>query len=119
MTEIHIIVCAKQIPDPEAPLSDVSVDAKKMEVIVDAPQVISPFDENALEAAVRLKEELGGKITVLSLGKKVSDTVLRKALAADADELILLEDDHFEKLDSHSTATALAGAIRKIGDYDL
>ena len=119
MTEIHIIVCAKQIPDPEAPLSDVSVDAEKLEVIVDAPQVISPFDENALEAAVRLKEELGGKITVLSLGKKVSDTVLRKTLAADADELILLEDDQFEKLDSHSTATALAGAIRKIGEYDL
>ena len=119
MTEIHIIVCAKQIPDPEAPLSDVRVDEQKMEVVVDAPQVISPFDENALEAAIRLKEELGGKITVLSLGKKVSDTVLRKALAADADELILLEDDAFEKLDSYSTATALAGAIRKIGKYDL
>ena len=119
MTEIRIIVCAKQIPDPEAPLSDVSVDAEKMEVIVDAPQVISPFDENALEAAVRLKEEAGGKITVLSLGKKVSDTVLRKTLAAGADELILLEDGNFENLDSHSTAAALAGAIRKIGDYDL
>ena len=119
MTEIRIIVCAKQIPDPEAPLSDVSVDAEKMEVIVDAPQVISPFDENALEAAVRLKEEAGGKISVLSLGKKVSDTVLRKTLAAGADELILLEDDNFENLDSHSTAAALAGAIRKIGEYDL
>ena len=119
MTELRIIVCAKEIPDPEAPLSDVSVDAERMEVIVDAPQVISPFDENALEAAVRLKEEMGGKITVLSLGKKVSDTVLRKTLAAGADELILLEDDAFEKLDSHSTAAALAGAIQKIGDYDL
>jgi len=119
MTEIKIIVCAKEIPDPEAPLSDVSVDAEKMEVIVDAPQVISPFDENALEAAVQLKEEMGGKVTVLSLGKKVSDTVLRKTLAAGADELILLEDDQFEKLESHSTAAALAGAIQKIGDYDL
>lgn len=119
MTEIKIIVCAKQIPDPEAPLSDVSVDSEKMEVIVDAPLVISPFDENALEAAVRLKEELGGKITVLSLGKKVSDTVLRKTLAAGGDELILLQDDQFDKLDSYSTATALADAVRKIGDYDL
>ncbi len=119
MTEIRIIVCAKEIPDPEAPLSDVSVDAEKMEVIVDAPQVISPFDENALEVAVQLKEEVGGKISVLSLGKKVSDTVLRKTLAAGADELILLEDDNFDKLDSHSTAAALAGAIQKIGDYDL
>jgi electron transfer flavoprotein beta subunit len=119
MTELKIIVCAKQIPDPEAPLSDVSVDPENMEVIVDAPQVISPFDENALEAAVRITEEMDGHITVLSLGKKVSDTVLRKTLAAGADELILLEDEAFEKLDSHSTAEALAGAVRKIGAYDL
>jgi electron transfer flavoprotein beta subunit len=119
MKELGIIVCAKQIPDPEAPLSDVSVDAEKKEVVVDAPQVISPFDENALEAALRIKEEFGAKITVLSLGKKVSDTVLRKTLAAGADALILLQDHGFEKLDSHSVATALADAIRKIGEYDL
>jgi electron transfer flavoprotein beta subunit len=119
MKELGIIVCAKQIPDPEAPLSDVSVDSEKKEVVVDAPQVISPFDENALEAALRLQEEIGAKITVLSLGKKVSDTVLRKSLAAGADELILLQDEAFEKLDSHSIARALADAIRKIGEYDL
>ncbi len=119
MKEIEIIVCAKQIPDPEAPFSDVSVDAENKEVIVDAPQVISPFDENALEAALRIKEQIGAKITVLSLGQKVSDTVLRKSLAAGADELILLQDDTFEKLDSHSIASVLADAIRKIGEYDL
>ncbi len=119
MKEINIIVCAKQIPDPEAPLSDVSVDTENKEVIVDAPLVINPFDENALEAAIQLKEEMDAKITVLSLGKKVSDTVLRKTLAAGADELILLEDNAFEKLDSHSVACALADAIRKIGEYDL
>ena len=119
MTELNIIVCAKQIPDPEAPLSDVSVDAETMEVVVDAPQVISPFDENALEAAIQLKEDVGGNITVLSMGKKLSDTVLRKAIAAGADELIMLEDNAFEKMDSHSIAAALADAIRKIGEYDL
>ena len=119
MKELRIIVCAKQIPDPEAPLSDVSVDTENKEVIVDAPLVINPFDENALEAALRLKEDVGGTITVLSLGKKLSDTVLRKTLAAGADELILLQDSAFEKLDSHSTALALADAIRKIGEYDL
>jgi electron transfer flavoprotein beta subunit len=67
MRELGIIVCAKQIPDPEAPLSDVSVDAERKEVIVDAPMVINPFDENALEAALQLQEGMGGKITVLSL----------------------------------------------------
>jgi electron transfer flavoprotein beta subunit len=119
MKELGIIVCAKQIPDPEAPLSDVSVDAETQEVVVDAPPVISPFDENALEVALQFKEELGAKITVLSMGKRVSDTVLRKSLAAGADELILMQDDAFEKLDSHSIASALAGAIRKIGEFDL
>ena len=119
MKELGIIVCAKHIPDPEAPLSDVSVDAEKKEVIVDAPLVINPFDENALEAALKLQEEIGAKITVLSLGKKVSDTVLRKSLAAGADELILLQDGAFEKLDSCSIAGALADAIRRIGTYDL
>ena len=119
MKELGIIVCAKEIPDPEAPLSDVSVNAENKEVIIDAPLVISPFDENALEAALQIKEELGAKVTVLSMGKKVSDTVLRKSLAAGADELILLQDGAFEKLDSHSIASALADAIRKIGEFDL
>jgi electron transfer flavoprotein beta subunit len=95
------------------------VDAENKEVIVDAPLVISPFDENALEAALQLQEDIGAKISVLSLGKRVSDTVLRKSLAAGADELILLQDEAFEKLDSHSVASALADAIRKIGQYDL
>ena len=119
MKEPKIIVCAKQIPDPEAPFSNVSVDREKKEVIVDAPNVISPYDENALEAAIRIKEELGGKITVLSLGRKVSDTVLRKTIAAGADALILIEDQAFERLDSNSVAYVLSRAIRKIGAYDL
>jgi len=95
------------------------VDSERKQVIVDAPQVISPFDENALEAALRIKEEAGAKITVLSMGKKISDQVMRKNLAAGADKLIFLQDDAFENLDSHSTAGVLADAIRKIGEYDL
>ena len=119
MKEMKIIVCAKQIPDPEAPFSNVSVNVEKKEVIVDAPDVISPYDENALEAAIRIKEEMGGKITVLSMGKKVSDTVLRKSIAAGADSLILLEDPAFEKIESSSVAYVLSSAIKKIGEYDL
>jgi electron transfer flavoprotein beta subunit len=119
MKEVRMIVCAKQIPDPEAPFSNVSVDVEKKEVAVDAPDVISPYDENALEAAIRIKEEAGGKITVLSMGRKVSDTVLRKTVAAGADALILLEDPAFERLESRSIAHVLCAAIRKIGEYDL
>ncbi len=62
MKEPQIIVCAKQIPDPEAPFSNVTVNVEKKQVVVDAPDVISPYDENALEAAIRIKEEArGGK----------------------------------------------------------
>jgi len=119
MKEPKIIVCAKQIPDPEAPFSNVSVDVEKKQVLVDAPDVISPYDENALEAAIKIKEELGGKITVLSMGRKVSDTVLRKTVAAGADSLILLEDPAFERLESRSVAYVLSCAIKKLGEYDL
>ncbi|MDR3553644.1 MAG: electron transfer flavoprotein subunit beta/FixA family protein [Syntrophobacteraceae bacterium] len=119
MKEPQIIVCAKQIPDPEAPFSNVTVNVEKKQVAVDAPDVISPYDENALEAAIRIKEELGGKITILSMGRKVSDTVLRKTIAAGADALVLLEDPLFEGLDSGSTAHVLSCAIKKIGDWDL
>ena len=119
MKEPKIIVFAKQIPDPEAPFSNVTVDIEKKEVLVDAPDVISPYDENALEAAIRIKEELGGKITVLSMGRKVSDTVLRKTIAAGADALILLEDPAFERLQSRSVAYVLSRAVKKIGEYDL
>jgi electron transfer flavoprotein beta subunit len=119
MKDVKIIVCAKQIPDPEAPFSNVSVNVEKKEVVVDAPDVISPYDENALEAAIKIKEEVGGKITVLSMGRKVSDTVLRKTVAAGADQLILLEDPAFERLESRSIAAVLSAAIKKIGEFDL
>ena len=74
-------------------------------------QVISPFDEYALEAALRIKESEGGKITVISLGHNLLREVLKKSLAMGADELILLEDEAFVDGDSWSTAQALAMAI--------
>ena len=119
MSDLKIIVCAKQIPDPEAPFSSVTVDTEKRKVEVDAPDVINPFDENALEAALRIKETMGCHITVVSLGASLSDTVLRKAIAAGANELVLIEDPVFEELDSNSTAYALSKAIEQLGDFDL
>jgi electron transfer flavoprotein beta subunit len=83
------------------------------------PPVMSPFDENALEAALRLKDASEAKITVLSMGRNLSKAVLRKSLAAGGDELILLEDDAFDNLDSYAIASILAAAIKKIGEYDI
>lgn len=117
---INIIVCIKQVLDPEAPASAYKVnDEAKRIILKGVPPVMSPFDENALEAALRIKDARQAKITVLSLGQNLSRAVLRRSLAAGADELILLEDDVFDNLDSYATASILATAIGKIGEYDI
>jgi electron transfer flavoprotein beta subunit len=117
----NIIVCVKQIADPEAPAGSFKVDAAAKRVVPASgvSQVISPFDEQAVEAALRIKDDHGGKITVLSLGKDFAMDVIRKPLAMGADELILLQDPAFENGDSRSTAYALAMTVKKIGEYDL
>ena len=120
MSALNIIVCLKQIPDPEGPITSYAVDtdAKKMK-ITGIPPVVNPFDENALEAALKLKDKHNGKVTLISMGEKLSKPVLIKALGTGADDLVLLEDNGFNELDSHSTAYVLAAAIRKIGDYHM
>lgn len=117
---LNIIVCIKQVLDPEAPASAYEVDSEtKTMTQKGVPPMMSPFDENALEAALRLKDATETKITVLSMGKNLSKAVLRKALAAGAHDLILLEDDAFENLDSYATAAILGAAIKKIEAYDI
>lgn len=118
---MNMIVCVKQVIDPEAPPASFNVDAASNKVVPPpgVPPVISPFDENAVEAALRIKDAQGGKITVISLGVNLLREVVKKPLSMGADELILLEDEAFAEGDSWSTAYALAMAIKKIGDYDL
>ena len=118
---MKIIVCIKQVPDPQASSSGTKVDSEAMRVVVPqgTPPVMSPYDENALEAAIRLKDAHGASITVISAGRNLAKPVLRKALAVGADELILLQDAAFENLSSYATAHILAAAIQQIGDYDL
>ncbi|OGP54486.1 MAG: hypothetical protein A2Y65_09290 [Deltaproteobacteria bacterium RBG_13_52_11] len=118
---MNMIVCCKQILDPEAPPASFKIDSSTHTVIPPPgfPPVISPFDLNAVEAALRIKDTLGGKITVLSLGNNLLSEVVKKPLSMGADELILLEDEAFGGGDSWSTAYALAMAIKKIGTYDI
>ncbi|MDY6916336.1 MAG: electron transfer flavoprotein subunit beta/FixA family protein [Chloroflexota bacterium] len=117
----NMIVCVKQIPDPEAPAGSFRVDEAANAVVPAASvsQVVSPFDEQAVEAALRLKDEHGGTITAVSLGKDFVMDVIKKPLAMGSDELVLLQDPAFEGGDSRSTAYALAMAIKKIGDFDI
>ncbi|MEE9203046.1 MAG: electron transfer flavoprotein subunit beta/FixA family protein, partial [Dehalococcoidia bacterium] len=113
--------CAKQVPDPEAPPGSLKVDCGDHLVVLPRSfsPVISPFDEQAVEAALRIKDAQGGSITVITLGNNLQRDVVKKPLSMGADELILLEDSAFEGGDTWSTVTALAAAIKKVGDYDL
>jgi len=117
---MNIIVCVKQVIDPEAPPASFKIDEVNNKAEMrGAPPVIDPYGEYAVEAALCLKEAKGGKITIMTLGANLLREVVKKPLAMGADELILLEDEYFFKGDSWSMAYALAMAIRKKGDFDL
>lgn len=117
---MNIIVCVKQVIDPEAPPSSFKIDAATNKAEMrGAPPVIDPYGEYAVEASLKLKEAKGGKVTVLSLGNGLMREVVKKPLAMGADALVLLEDEAYTAGDSWSTAAALAAAIKKIGQYDL
>ncbi len=118
---MNMIVCVKQIADPEATGTKFRIDPSTHRMVPAAgvALVISPYDEQAVEAALRIKETAGGKITTISLGVNLLKNVVKKPLSMGADELILLEDEAFADGDSWSTAFALATAIKKVGGYDL
>jgi electron transfer flavoprotein beta subunit len=118
---MNMIVCAKQVPDPEAPPASFKIDPATNKAVPPpgVPPVVSPFDEQAVEAALRVKDAKGGKISVISLGVNLLRDVVKKPLSMGADELILLEDPAFVDGDSWSTAYALAAAIKKIGQFDI
>lgn len=117
---MDMIVCVKQVPDPETPPKGYNVDPAEMRVIppLGSALVINPFDENAVEAALRLKDTIGGKITALTMGPPSAEDVLRHAIAMGVDDGVLLESPAVD-LDSYATAYCLSMAIREIGAYDL
>lgn len=118
---MNIVVCVKQVIDPEAPPASFKIDAANNAVVPPSgvSPVLDPYAEYALEAALRLKDSAGGKVTAISQGASHIRDVIKKPLGMGADELILLEDELFADGDSWSTAYALAMAIKKIGEYDL
>ena len=141
---MHIVVCVKQVPNPEAPFSMLKVDEQAKKVIPAAGLnlVMSPFDEQALEAALRIRESAGvndarsidaptenqarktdaptaAKITAVSIGPESARSVLKHALAMGADEAVLVSDAALEDAGSEATAFALAHAVRQLGAVDL
>lgn len=117
---MHIVVCIKQIIDPEVPFHLFRIDpVAKTQIRGSHPLVISPYDEVAVEVAIQAKEKFGGSVTVISIGKEETIQALHHALAMGADAAILLSDPAFEGVDSFGKARILAAALRKIGNFDL
>jgi electron transfer flavoprotein alpha/beta subunit len=118
---VDIIVTLKQVPDPEAPKESFKIDDVAMKILnpANVDPVINGFDENAIEAALQIREAVGGKVVAVSMGEEGATRALKQALAMGVDEGILLHDAAFANADAASTAYVLAEAIKKIGTYDL
>ncbi len=119
---INIVVCVKQVMDPETPASAFNIDAGSNKVVPapGIPPVVNGFDENAVEAALRLKDRGdAAKITIISMGNGFVMDVMKKPLSMGADELILIDDEALSDVDAYATVTVLTEAIKKVGDYDL
>ena len=119
---MHLAVCIKYIPDPEAAFSMFTIDeqAKKVIPASGLKHVVSPFDEQAVEAALRIREQHADtRITVITLGGEVSRNALKHGLAMGADDGVLLADAAFDDGDSYTSAVTLSAAIRKLGTVDL
>lgn len=111
------IICVKQVPDTE-----IRIQIEDGQVIEEKLQyVVNPYDEYAIEEALRLREKFGeGRITVLTLGPERAREAMMQALAVGADEAIHLADDAFQGGDAYATAKALAEAIVALDlEYDI
>jgi len=118
---MDIVVTVKQVPDPDIPPTHFKIDEQAKKVIPPAgvSPVMNGYDAHALEAALRLREQLGGKVTVLSLGPDAARDTLKRAIAMGADAAVHVNDPSLNEADSTTTARALAAAIKKIGQFDL
>ena len=118
---VDVVVCVKQVMDPEVPASAFRVDeaAKRVRGTQGMPPVVNGFDENAVEAAMLIKEASGGKVTVVSAGSEFAIDVMKKPLSMGADELVLVDDPKLADLDASATVYVLAEAIRRIEQFDL
>ncbi|MBP5614888.1 MAG: electron transfer flavoprotein subunit beta/FixA family protein [Bacteroidales bacterium] len=112
---MKIIVCIKQVPDT----TEIKIDPVKGTLIREGvPSIMNPDDKGGLELALRMKEQYGAEVAVITMGPPQADLILREAFAMGADRAILLTDRKFAGADTLATSYALAGAIRTM-EYDL
>ena len=110
---MHIVVCIKQVPDSaQIRVHPVTNTIMRQGV----PTIINPYDLFALEEALRLRDQYGGEVTVLTMGPPMAEDSLRKALTFGADRAVLLTDRFFAGSDTLATSYALSMALKKIGE---
>ena len=113
---MNIVVCVKQVPDT----ADVRIDPKTNTLVREGvPSILNPFDEFAVEEALRIREQVGGNVTVISMGPPQAAEVLKTALAMGADEVALISDRAFAGSDTLATSYTLSRAVEKIGGVEL
>lgn len=111
---MNIVVCVKQVPDN----AQVKMDAAGALKLDGVERILNPFDEYAVEEGLRLKEKLGGKVILLSMGLETAVSALREAISLGADEAVLCCDPAFDQSDTNATAKILAKALAKIKEKD-
>jgi electron transfer flavoprotein beta subunit len=112
---LKIVACVKQVPDTAA---KIAVDGGKV-VWGDAPLVINPWDEYAVEAALLMKEAQGGTVTAVTIGGDSAADALKHALAMGCDDAVLINDPVLGQMDTQVVARVLAAAVKKMGSVDL
>lgn len=113
---MKIVVCVKQVPDT----TEVKINPETNTLVREGVAgIINPFDMYAVEEALRIKEKLGGTVTVLSMGPSQAIESLKETIAMGVDEAVLLSDRAFAGSDTLATSYALAKGIEKIGGVDL
>src|ERR1019366_858795 len=108
---MRAVVCLKQVIDPLTPATSLVLDAqgKKIRAGVAAPPVINGFDEQGIEAALRLRETIKDlEIVCVAVGERFNNDVMKRALAVGADQLILVQDPSLDTWNSYPIASALA-----------
>jgi electron transfer flavoprotein beta subunit len=114
--DLNIIVCVKQVPET----TDVEFDLNTGTLIREGvDSIVNPFDEYAVEEALRLKERYGGSIKVISMGPPQAETALRDTIALGCDEAWLATDQYFAGADTWATSFTLSLCIEKLAPYDI
>ncbi|NQT29621.1 MAG: electron transfer flavoprotein subunit beta/FixA family protein [Candidatus Saganbacteria bacterium] len=113
---MNIIVCIKQVPET----TEVKINPETNTLIREGvPAIVNPFDENAVETALKLREKHGGKVTVITMGPPQAAEALKTTIAMGVDDVILVSDRAFAGSDTWATSYTLAQTIKKIGAFNL